>query len=88
MPGRAPNGHLMIFFVVVGYACGSARAPTVDMYVQTITLISEEGAIMSPVLPTYVAGIIHDLFLMSAGHSRILCRHFISKVATFFLDFG
>ena len=68
--------------------CVSQRAPTVDMYVQTIKLISAEGAIMSSVLPTYVADIIHDVFLMSARHSRDLCRNFISKVATFFLNLG
>ena len=54
----------------------------------TKTLISAEGAIMSSVLPTYVADIIHDVFLMSARHFRNLCRHFTSKVAAFFLDFG
>ena len=38
-------------------------------YGQTIKRSSEEGAIMSPVLPTYVADIIHDIFFMSARHS-------------------
>ena len=38
---------------------------------------------MSLVLPTYLADIIHDVFLMLARHSRILCRHFVSKVASF-----
>ena len=54
----------------------------------TKTLIMAEGAIMSPVLPTYIADIIHDVFLMSARHSRILGRHFISKVTAFVLHFG
>ena len=53
--------------------------------------ISEEGAIMSLVLPTYVAGILQDMFFFverfSVGTS-ILCRHFISKLSIFLLHFG
>ena len=52
---------------------------------QTIKLISEEGALMSPVLPTYIADIIHDDFLMSARYSsyfmstfHIQCRDIFS----------
>ena len=70
MPERAPNENLMIFLVVVGcsWMCVWQRAPTVGMlYVQTITLISEEGAIMSLVLPTtyihpYIADTSQDMF--------------------------
>ena len=51
MPERAPNGHLMIFLVVVDVRV-AARANG-----EYVTLVREERAIMSLVLPTYVADI-------------------------------
>ena len=54
-----PNGNLIIFVLsldvrVVQHANGE--------YGQTIKLISEKGAIMWTVLPTYAADIVHDVF--------------------------
>ena len=58
------NGHLMIFLVVVGCVRVAARANG-----GCVTLVREEGAIMSLVLPTYVADILQDMFFFSSRHS-------------------
>ena len=60
------NGHLMIFLVVVGCVRVAARANG-----GYVTLVREEGAIMSLVLPTYVADISQDIYIyiFSSRHS-------------------
>ena len=83
MPELAPKGHHMIFWLSLvvrvsvrangGYVCAN----------DTITLISEEGVIMSLVLPTYVADILQggffrrdifrwDQYFMSTFHIQIV----------------
>ena len=52
---------------------------------------SGKRAIMSLVLPTYVADILQDFFFfveIFSVRTSILCRHFISKSSIFLLRFG